>query len=201
MKHLRERALMAVVLFGAPALLLWLGILPAIRRSEALRQRIQGLNGEYVAQPICVPLSQAERELTQDPLAPWRTRMPLVAGDLARLSHYNRVVNELHETLSQARVAPSKMRSSWEPIKASFTIPPEMGLAPFDVSASQDSPELKASGWVLEAEIPGTTPQLFKALAVIHQVHPILEPVGFRWEAMPDHRRQNLLLRNLVLTP
>ena len=201
MKHPKERALMAAVLLGAPSLLLWLGLLPVIRRGEALRQQIRSLNAEFVTLSRFSPLSKEERELTQDPAAAWRSRMPMVAGDQARLAHYNRVVSELQETLKQAGVASSRMRSSWDPIQASFTIPEDLGGLPASAAPSQDSAELQASGWVLEAEIPGATPQLFKALAATHRVHSLLEPVGLRWEAGPDHRRQNLLLRNLVLTP
>ena len=201
MKHLRERALMAAVLIGLPILFLVVGILPILRRSLGLRQQIQALNEENKAIPHFSPLSKAEREALADPQAAWRSRLPVVAGDRARLNHYHRGVGDLQATLKAAGIPSRGMRSSWDPIKASFSVPSEMGADPHELPTSQDSPELRVNGWVLEAEIPGATAQLFKAMAAIHRVGPILEPVGLRWEASPDFRQQKLLLRNLVLTP
>ena len=201
MKHIKERLLMAAVLIGLPILLLVVGILPVLRRSQALRQQIQAANEEYKALPNFSPLSKAEREALADPKAAWRSRLPLTAGDRARLTHYHRVVGDLQGALKAAGIPSRGMRSSWDPIKASFSVPGEMGADPHELPVSQDSPELRVSGWVLEAEIPGTTSQLFKALASIDRVGPLLEPVGLRWEASPEFRQQKLLLRNLVLTP
>jgi len=201
MKYLRERILMALALMGLPALILWFGIFPAQKRADALRARIRSTEDEFKAIPRFSPLSAAERDLLKDPQAPWRTRMPVVAGDRARLAHYSRVVGELQETLQQAGTPAVGMRSSWDPIQASFTLQGSIPEITPDLGLSQDSAELKVSGWVLETEIPGTTEKLFKALGSIHQVHPLMEPIGLRWEATVERRRQHLLLRNLVLIP
>jgi hypothetical protein len=201
MKYLRERSLMVLALIGLPALILGLGIFPVQKRAEALRARLRVTEEEYKATPRFAPLSTAERSLLQDSQAPWRTRMPLVAGDRARLAHYSRVVGELQGTLLGNGTPAVGMRSSWDPIQASFTLQGSLPEITPELGSSQDSTSLKASGWVLEAEIPGTTENLFQALGAIHKVRPLMEPVGLRWEATLEQRRQHLLLRNLVLIP
>lgn len=201
MKHLRERAFMVAILLGLPALIILFGILPTLRHSKELRLQLQTLSEEYKAIPRFAPLSKVEREALADPHAAWRSRMPVVAGDKARLGHYHRVVSDLQAALKAEGIPSRGMRSSWDPIKASFSVPTEMGADPQELSISQDAPELHVNGWVLEAEIPGSTAQLFKSLAALHRVGPLLEPVGLRWEAASDSRQQKLLLRNLVLTP
>lgn len=201
MKFLRERLLMALALVGVPVLILWLGIFPAQRRTEALRARIRQTEEAYKTLPRFAPLSASERAFLQDPRASWRTRMPLVGGDRARLAHYSRVVGELQDTLRRGGAPSLGMRSSWDPIQASFSLPEAIPQITPDLGIFQDDPGLKVRGWVVDAEIGGTTERLFQALGVVHQVGPILEPVGLRWEATPEHRRQHLILRNLVLTP
>ncbi|MFZ1612626.1 MAG: hypothetical protein WAT51_00540 [Holophaga sp.] len=201
MKHLRERVLMAAILVGLPTLILVLGILPTLKRSKELRQQIQAVNEDYKTLPPFMPLSRVEREALADPKATWRSRLPMVTSDKARLAHYHRVVGDLQGTLKAAGVPSRGMRSSWDPIKASFSVPGEMGADPHTLALFQDSPDSQVNGWVLEAEIPGPTSHLFRSMAAIHRVGPILEPVGLRWEAGLDFRQQKLLLRNLVLTP
>lgn len=201
MKHLRERLLMAAVLIGLPTLVLGVGILPAVRESRALRAQIQAANEEFKTLPQFTPLTQAEREALGAPDAPWRSRMPLVVGDRARLAHYHRVVGDLQGVLKSGGISPRGIRSSWDPIRASFSVPSGMDADRVAFSGSQDAPEMKVNGWVLEMEIPGGTDQLFKALGLVHRAGPLLEPAGLRWEATPDYREQRLLLRNLVLVP
>lgn len=201
MKHLRERFLMVAVLVGVPALILLLGVLPLLKSSQALRAQIQATHEEFRTIPPFTPLTRAERELLEDPAAPWRSRLPVVAGDRARLAHYHRVVGELQGVLKGAGIAPRGMRSSWDPIRASFSVPGAMEPDPRELSPSQDAPELNLKGWVLETEVPGATEQLFRGLGVVHRVGPLLEPVGLRWEAGPDLREQKLIFRNLVLVP
>lgn len=201
MKHVRERFLMAAGLLGLPALIVVFGILPQIERSRKLRAQIQTAHDEFKVLPQFTPLSHAEKEQLEDPAAPWRFRLPVIVGDRARLDHYHRVIGELQDTLRARGIAARGMRSSWDPIKASFSVPGGMGADPKALLPAQDAPELKVKGWVLEVDVPGATSQLFHGLGTVHRVGPILEPVGLRWEAGPEIREQKLLLRNLVLVP
>ena len=52
---------------------------------------------------------------------------------------------------------------------------------------------------MLEARVGGQPGKLFQGLEALGRLEPLLEPVGLRWESVPEHTRQSLLLRNLVL--
>lgn len=201
MRYQRERLLMGLSLVGLPALLVVLGIYPTQRRSNALRLQIQAAEEAYKVIPAVHGLNPDERRLLDDPKATWRTRLPLVVGDQARLAHYHRVVGALQQGLSRVGTPAGGMRSSWDPIQASFTLAGSLSEPVPDPVSAPDSPSLKVSGWTIEANIPGSTGQLFKALGAVDQVQPLLEPVGLRWTATPDRRDQHLILRNLILLP
>lgn len=201
MKYQRERILMGLSLVGLPALIVALGIYPTQKRSNAVRAQIMAAEEAYKVIPAVHGLNPEERQLLDDPKAAWRTRLPLVIGDQARLAHYNRVVGELQQGLTRAGVPAGGMRSSWDPIQASFTLAGNLSDPLQASSTAPDSPALKVSGWTLEANIPGSTGQLFRALGAVDQVQPLLEPVGLRWTATPERRDQHLILRNLVLLP
>jgi len=201
MRYQRERLLMGLSLVGLPALLVVLGIYPTQRRSNALRVQIQAAEEAYKVIPAVHGLNPEERKLLDDPKAAWRTRLPLVVGDQARLAHYHRVVGELQRGLTRVGTPAGGMRSSWDPIQASFTLAGSLSEPAQEVVTTPDSPALKVGGWTLEANIPGNTGQLFKALGAVDQVQPLLEPVGLRWMATPDRRDQHLILRNLILLP
>jgi hypothetical protein len=214
----RERLFMALLFTGLPVLLYGLVIRPSTRRVHLLHERLRAANEAYRDFQTFTPVSQAERALLEDPGAPWRARMPLLDGDGARLAHANRVVSELSSSLKARGLNIASLRATWEPITADFTLPGRLApgplagrLAPGPLAgpAAGDAPEHQLSGWALEVELPGATGQLFKALAPLAQVNPLLEPVGLRWElaAQPGAgqtrtgHRQFLILRNFYLKP
>jgi len=201
MKHLRERMLMAVALVVVPILGVVFGVLPVHRRTAALRQQIQTLNQEDAQLPRFSPPTQAERALLESEQVRVEARIPLLSGDAARLAHYHRVVSGLQGVFQREGLASPAMRSSWDPIRASFTLPGvlETGVA-HPRTESPRSPG-QVQGWVLEVQVPGGTANLFRALARVREPDPLLEPVGLRWDADPEEHRQHLLLRNLVLAP
>lgn len=201
MKIFHERLLMALGLLGLPTLVVLGGILPVLKRSEGLKKEIQALEMEYKDIPRFSKLSMDEKQLLQDPDATWRKRMPVLLGDAARLNHYSRVVGELQYTLRSAGAPMDALRSSWDPIQATFTLEEDLAEITPGQTPVPDSPEYKVQGWVLEANIPGTTEKLFQAMASSYEVHPLLEPVGIRWESTLEKRRQQILYRNLVLCP
>lgn len=198
----RNRELLAMVaVFGVlPAVFLFLVLLPSRRRvanlkaqQEAIAQRLQEL-------PTVQPLSRAEHELLDDPSAPWRERIPFLPGDAARLAHYHRVITDLQRAWQKEGIPVAGVRSTWDPIKGSFTLPAgldEVSGLPGDATAAAGQPQ----AWVLEAGVGGSSAQLFKAFEALPQVAPVLEPVGLRWETGPQGKRQTLILRNLVLLP
>jgi hypothetical protein len=73
---------------------------------------------------------------------------------------------------------------------------PDLGLAHKGTAAAG-----QVQGWVLEAAVGGPADQLFQGMATLSRIDPLLEPVGLRWESIPAHTRQFLLLRNLILAP
>lgn len=199
MRHLKERALLAAVVLGVPVLFGFVVARPILKRIDAFKTRFKEASAELATLPQFQPVSAEEREVLEDAKAPWRRRMPVVQGEQSRLAHYHRVVSELQGAWKAAKVPPLNLRSSWDPIRASFTLP-AVALAQEGADpALRDAPELRVQGWVLEAKFPAPTDVLFRALAVVPRMEPLLEPVGLRWEAYPDHRQQSLLLRNLVV--
>ena len=201
MKHAKERSILILLLLGLPGLYWYVGMRPALKRLDYFRSLIQAANDESKEIPRFTPLSQEERSILGDPKAEWRYRLPVIRTDQDRIAHYDIVVSELTEAWKRGGVPPLSMRSSWDGIKASFTVPKQLDEVGMRPAPTQDSPELKVKGWVLEAEGSGKIGDLFKMMSLVGGVQPMLEPVGMRWEAGPDDHRQYLLLRNLVLTP
>lgn len=201
MKHLRERLLMATALVVVPGLVVALGVLPMQRRTSALRQRIEALNREDAQLPRFAPPTRDERALLEAQQARVQARIPTVAGDAERLLHYHRVVSGLQGHLQRDGLASPGMRSSWDPIRASFTLPGALEPAASRAETLEPVRSNLLQGWVLEVQIPGGTGNLFRALARATEPEPLLEPVGLRWEATPEEHRQHLLFRNLVLAP
>lgn len=200
-----ERHLLGALVAGLP-LLTWGLLRPSLRRIAALHQRIQSAHAHTGKVPPYAPLGPGERSLLADPRAPWRARIPVVAGDAARMALVDRVVAELGASLKAEGVAPGACRAVFEPVRADFTLEPGPARSPWTAPCPPRI-EDKLDGWVLEVEIAGGTAKLFQALAALGRVGPLLEPVGLRWTAAPlgargkGSRRQVLLLRSYYLRP
>jgi len=206
----RERAFMGLLLLAAPVLV-GLVLLPSTRRLARLRQRLAAAHEDTPQVRPFAPVSARERAFLDDPQAPWRSRLPLVADDGARLVLVDRVVNEVGAALAARGVKVEGMKALLDPVEGAFRLPRQRTREAFPRQAATDAPEREVDGWVLEVEILGPTGELFKALAAIVQVNALLEPAGLRWEAGParnpgapggsPERRQVLQLRNLYLKP
>ncbi len=194
------RTLLVLVLALGPVLFGWLVWLPARGRMQLARTRIDVARAALQELPRYDPLSPEEALVLQSPQAAWKSRIPLVRGDGDRLFHYHRVVTDLDRALSGSGLRTHGMRSSWDPIRASFTLPSLLAptLAAPIPGEALDGP---LGAWVLEVQLEGPTAGLFTALERLRQVQPLLEPVGLRWEATPERRAQSLLLRSLVVQP
>ncbi len=201
MKHLRERLLLGFFLGGVPLLFVGLVLRPSLRRMDAQRQRMNAASAELQKFPKFTPVRGEEHALLEDPAAPWRRRMPVLQGEGERLAHYHRVVSQTQQAWRRAGFSPLGFRAGWDPIRARFTLGGGLEGGGGEASQGVDAPELQVRGWVLEATFGGGTEQLFRALGVLPQVEPLLEPVGLRWDASLPVPRQSLLLRNLVVTP
>lgn len=195
------RLLLILLLVVAPVAFWALIWRPASVRMEATRSRIDEAQRRIQELPHYAPLTPSETALLEDPAAPWRQRIPTLAGDRERLAHYHRVVTAVDRGFRQGGLKIQGMRSSWDPIHASFTLDRE--LAP-DTLAPATQPAVTGStlkAWVLEVQLEGASTSLFTGLERVHALPPLLEPVGLRWESTPDQHRQSLWLRNLVLAP
>lgn len=201
MRHLKERLMLAGLVIVVPIVFGILVVRPILKRIDGYKQRFREASSELEVLPQFMPVSPGEREILDDPKAGWRKRMPVLPGEQARLAHYHRVVSDLQRTWKGVGVSVSTLRSSWDPIRASFTLPNALDSSDSPGPTLSDSAELKVHGWVIEAQLPAPTEALFRALAAVPLVEPLLEPVGLRWESYPEHRQQSLLLRNLVVTP
>jgi hypothetical protein len=199
----RERTRMALVFLGLPLVLYGMILRPSAVRHEALHQRIRGEDEACRNLPVFLKVTQEERAFLEAPDAAWRTRMPLVATDGARLALANRVVSDLAAALKRRGVAVAALRASWEPIQADFTLPAGLDRSPAPRPSGGDAPEYQLAGWALEVELPGATGQVFKALAALPELNPLLEPVGLRWElaGRGGKHRQYLILRAYYLKP
>jgi hypothetical protein len=193
-----ERLAFAVIFLVLPICFYAFVVRPTRTTLGALDARIEAADAQIRDLPNFQPLTAEERKVLLDPAAPWRQRLPIVAGDRAKLAHYDRVVSLLQRTWSSHGVSIVGVRSSWDPIQASFTLsgalPPPLGPA-----GTSGPGELKA--WVLEARLAGGADRLFIGLEHLPAVQPMLEPVGLRWESTTERRQQSLWLRNLVLEP
>ncbi len=195
----REWAILFVVFGVLPALFVVFMLLPCFRRDAGYIERQRAADQRLAELPAVQPLNVEERKALEVPSAPWRRRIPRVANDGERLGHYHQVVTELQQTCRQSGIDLVGVRSTWDPIRGSFTLPANLSLG---LSSSREvGTQGQLQAWVLEARVEGPTPQLFRALEGLPRIEPLLEPVGFRWEADEKGLRQFLLLRNLVLVP
>lgn len=219
MTPLRERLLLGALLAAVPLLVTALVVVPGTRRLAGLHRRIAEAHARTPEVVPFVPVSREERRLLEDPAAPWRTRIPLVAEDGARLAQVDRVVNEVRAALAARGLQASGMRLLMDPVQADFSLPGAPTREAQAPRPATDAPELRVAGWGLEVEVPGATGDLFRALAALPGVNALLEPGGLRWEALPDGgrghardhghghgrrtggHRQVLVLRNFYLEP
>lgn len=201
MSQLRERIVVGAVLLGGPVLFYLLLGRGQVARIERLRQERLAVEAELAGPMPFDPLSREERKALADPAAPWRGRIPVVQGDQGRIAHYHWVVSEFQRASREAGAAVDGLRSSWDPIRASFSLPERLPGAPSTVGIGVDQPERRLQGWVLEARYRGATDQAFRGLQASGRILPLLEPVGFRWEAASGGSISHLALRNLVLEP
>jgi len=195
------RTLLVLLLSLAPILFWLLVWRPAESRMAANRVRVTEAEGRIQELPRYTPLSAEEATFLEDPSAPWRQRIPLVLGDRDRLAHYHRVVTSLDQAFGRAGIRIHGMRSSWDPIRASFTLDKELAWGPSTMSPLDTPQDGTLRAWVLEVQLDGPTEGLFTGLDRLRAIPPLLEPVGFRWEATPERRAQALWLRNLILVP
>lgn len=201
MRHARERGLLAGILLGGPLLVYLVAIRPQQAQLRVFRARIAAADAQYTAPATFEPLRPWERAFLEDPAAPWRRRLPLLQEDVSRVAHYHGVVSAWHQASDRHGVSLKNLRSSWDPVKGAFSLPPRLAEVAFAPTAP-DRPESTLNGWVLEAEVAGGTDRLFGALVAALDTPPLLEPVGLRWRQVPgEARRQHLLVRNLVLLP
>lgn len=202
MKHARERTLLAIVLLGVPGAFYLAVARPVAARIDRLVEARKAAEAAFAGPMPYIPVSAEERTRLQDPAAAWRRRIPVVQGDQARLLHYHAVVSELQRLWREGGAPAATLRSSWDPIRASFTLPTGLpGVSSADASLL-DQPERRVEGWVIEARFEGGPERLFRALSLTPKAVPLVEPVGFRWEGQPDGtQKQFLALRNLTLGP
>lgn len=195
----KEWILLFVVFGILPVLFIVFLLVPIMKRDAEYIERQRAANQRLQELPAVQPLSAEERQVLLDPAAPWKRRIPYISHDGARLTHYHRVVTELQQSCRRWGINLVGLRSSWDPIRGSFTLPAVLGSGPSLPSEGGSQGTLR--GWVLEARVEGPTSQLFRAMEGLSRVDPLLEPVGLRWEADPKGLRQYLLLRNLALAP
>lgn len=189
-------------LFGLlPAAFILLVFLPVRKRMAVDEARLEAAVKRNQELPSVQPLTAAERNLIEDPMASWRSRMPLVASDSQRLSHYHRVITELQNALQARKVTLLGVRSTWNQIKGSYTLPSQLGAGTTASSSAHVSEPGQLQAWVLEAQIEGSPANLFQALETLPAIPPLLEPVAVRWEASPIQHKQTIILRNLVAAP
>ena len=196
-----ERLLLILVFAGLPLLFLTLVLQPIRRRMEVRKARLEVITLRIQALPTVRPLSAQEREVITAADAAWRTRIPSLGSDAQRFAHYHRVVTGLERAWREEHVSLTQVRSSWDGLKGSFSLPSALGDPSLGLPGEATTPAGQLQGWVLDASVAGTPDRLFQGLEALVRVDPLLEPVGLRWESFPDHTRQSLLLRNLILVP
>jgi hypothetical protein len=189
-------------MFGLlPALFVFAVLLPSRRRMDARAARMAEIEQRMQALPLVQPLDARERALLDDPGAPWRTRIPLIRTDTDRIAHYHGVVSGLQAEWKRRKVPLVGVRAHWDGLKGSFSLPGDLGQPDLGLPRLETAATGQIQGWVLDATVGGKPDQLFQAMAALGRINPLLEPVGLRWESLPDHTRQSLLLRNLILAP
>jgi hypothetical protein len=197
----RERWLLGAMFGVMPILFTFAVLLPSLRRLDAKRARMAEISRRIEALPLIRPLTGPERALLDDPGAPWRGRIPMIRTDADRFAHYHAVVSGLQAEWKRRKVPLLGVRAHWDVLKGSFTLPGDLGQPELGLPRLETEAKGQLQGWVLDATIGGKPDQLFQAMAALDQVNPLLEPVGLRWESLPEHTRQSLLLRNLILAP
>jgi hypothetical protein len=197
----RDRLLLAALFGLVPLAFVFLVLLPVRRRMAAERARMDAIQQRLQALPAIQPLSLPERALLEDAQARWRFRVPLLKGDADRFAHYHFVISGLETQWRREGVELQGVRSSWDPIKGSYSLPEVLGNPDLGLPRDGTAAEGKVQGWVLEARVGGSPDRLIQGLAALDRVEPLLEPVGLRWESSPERTRQCLLLRNLILAP
>ena len=207
MTYAKERLVLGLLVLILPISLYFLSVRPALQRMQALHQRIAQAHAGSPFQTF-TPVGREEQAFLDAPDAPWRSRIPVLAGDGARLAHVHGVVSDLNATFKAGGVKVVGIRATWDPVEARFTLPAQLAGRAAPAPAAKDTPELKLKGWVLVVEVGGATGDLFKALALVPRVHALLEPVGLRWgqpagaelQGTPSSS-QCLILRNVYLNP
>ncbi len=196
----RRRLLLLALLALLPALIHGLLILPSRRRIAALHLRIQAAHAAALKLEGSAPLGAGEGPLLEDPGAPWRTRIPSVAGDGGRLALVDRVVRELGAALRRSGVPVGGMRTVLDPVQLDATPPGNLPApAPAPAGGAGKPPGDPLGAWVLEVEVPGSTAQLFQALAALPRTGPVLEPVGLRWDRTPGEAGAPAVLHQYLL--
>lgn len=191
-----------ITLFGLlPVAFIFLVFLPVRKRMATDQARLEAAIQRSQELPNIQPLTSQERALLEDPSAPWRTRIPLVSTDARRLAHYHRVITDLQREFKARNVALLGVRSTWNPIKGSYTLPPSLGSISSVVPQNSKRGAGQLQAWVLEAQVSGSPADLFKALEALPRINPLLEPVALRWEMDPPKHKQMIVLRNLVAIP
>lgn len=208
MRRSGEYRILGLVLVGMPLGLYGLLFHPSIHRLERLERRIRLAHEEAPDHASFTPVAAEERAFLEAPGAPWRTALPLIAEDGARISHVNRVVNALNAALIDRGLRATAIRAALDPVRIDFSLPSHLAWEAPASAGPRDVPENNVAAWVLEVEIPGTSRELFRALSALAGAQVPLEPVGIRWEASPGARlpgaagaRQCILVRNFYLKP
>ncbi len=201
MSRVRERALLVLVLLGGPLAFYLLVGRGQVAHLERLTQERKAVEAEFPGPVVYTPVSQAERAALAQPDADWRGRIPFLATEQDRLVHYHTVVSELQRQSREDGAPVSGFRSSWDPIRASFTLPERLPGYRLVPSAEVDRPELRLSSWVLEARYASGPDRALKGLGAAPRLVPLLEPVAFRWEMGPSGAQTALAFRNLYLAP
>lgn len=112
MQPVTERFLLGLLVLGLPVALYAAILRPATQRRAALRHRLQAARGVCGDKLPFTPLSAAEQAFLKAEGAPWRTRLPLVGDDQARLAQVHRVVSELSAALKARGVPIAGLRAT-----------------------------------------------------------------------------------------
>jgi len=169
----KERLLLGFVMTALPIAFYFLFIRPSLLEMEGLQQRIAQAHAASPFQNY-TPVSRQERAFLEAPAAPWRSRIPVLAGDGARMAHVHRVVSDLNATFKAGGVKVVGIQATWAPIEAKFTLPAQLTQEAAPARSVEDAPEFKVAGWVLVVEIGGATGDTFGAVCELIEIVPAL---------------------------